>query len=144
MQTAEENPVRGLENYTKWPVTPATLDFIFADAVRGYIYRPPEEHDVHVDSWEDPTKPGKLMASSQISGHWTGSIETCLAELDYMAHKIPGYHVELLQDSSNPGPQSFHCYVGGTVGVLAKHAEPTFQLAILKCAIELALFHKLK
>lgn len=144
MITNTETPIRGLEGYTKWPVLPSTLDYIYAETVRGYKYHGPEAHDVHVDSWEGPAGPEKLMASSQIAGRWTNSIGACLAELDGMAHRVPGYEVTLTQLTAKPGPEDYLCVVRSTGVVLAKHSGPTFPIAILKCAIELALLHRLK
>lgn len=143
MIALQEENIRGLEGY-KGTIAPSTLDFVYAETVRGYKHRSPAENPVHIDTWEEPGKPDKLVSTSQITGRWTGSIEACLAELDYMSYKIPGFNVTLHQESGNPGPRGFHCVVGSDKGVLAQFHDSTFQLAILKCAIELALFHKYK
>ena len=142
MQSIQEVPIRGLENYTKWPILPSTLDFTYADVVRGYKYHPVGEHTVHVDPWEGAAGPDKLMSSSQLSGRWTGSIGACLAELDSMAYKIPGFVVTLVQDSARPHHLGYRCTVSSDAGTLAEREDATFPLAILKCAIEVAIHHK--
>lgn len=139
-----ETPIKGLENYKQYPVTPSTIDFIYAETVRGYKRRGPTLTGPSIETWEGPDGPEKLMSTSQISGKWTGSVEACLAELDYMSHKIPGFNVVLIQESAHPGPRGFHCTVNSGQKTMAHHKEGTLALAILKCAIELALHHGLK